>query len=170
MRRYGKLCAIIFAGAILVACGNDESKESNVTKEKNTTICEDSTSSRDDIEETSNNANETSDAAFTDTPEDGTYEAEVIFAGGSGKAKVLSPAVIEVKDGKVFATITWSSKNYDYMIVNGEKYLNEADSSEQSKFTIPVSSFGEEMTVIGDTVAMSKPHEIEYKLTFNLKK
>ena len=28
-----------------------------------------------------------------------------------------------VKDGKITATVIWSSPNYDYMIVGGEKYM-----------------------------------------------
>lgn len=58
----------------------------------------------------------------------------------------------------------WSSKNYDYMIVDGVKYLNEAAKDENSQFSFPIPAVGEEFTVIGDTVAMSTPHEIEYTL------
>ena len=52
--------------------------------------------------------------------EDGTYSCEVAFEGGSGKASIESPTVIEVKDGKAVATVTWSSENYDYMLVDGD--------------------------------------------------
>lgn len=100
--------------------------------------------------------------------EDGEYQAEVVLGGGSGKATVESPAKITVADGKASATITWSSKNYDYMIVDGEKYLNEAAEGEKSQFTIPVAAFGVELPVTGDTVAMGNPHEIEYTLFFEL--
>ena len=40
-----------------------------------------------------------------------------------GKASVTSPTLITVKNGEVTADIQWSSSNYDYMIVDGEKYL-----------------------------------------------
>lgn len=93
--------------------------------------------------------------------------ATVTMTGGTGKAYIESPAVITEVDGKYYATIVWSSKNYDYMIVDGEKILNEAEEGEPSVFTIPVASFDTELTVIGDTVAMSTPHEIEYVLTFS---
>ena len=63
------------------------------------------------------------------------------------------------------ATIQWSSPNYDYMIVDGEKYL-PVNTEGDSVFEIPVLFFDKPMDVIGDTVAMSKPHEIEYTLTF----
>ena len=88
------------------------------------------------------------------------------MTGGSGKATIENPVKIIVKDAKIYAQLTWSSKNYDYMIVDGEKYLNEAAEGENSKFTIPVKSLGEELNVIGDTIAMGTPHEIEYSLKF----
>jgi len=99
---------------------------------------------------------------------DGEYLARVTLSGGSGKATVESPAKILAKDGKCYVVLVWSSKNYDYMIVNGEKYLNEAAEGENSVFTVPVVALGEEFTVIGDTVAMSTPHEIEYTLFIDL--
>lgn len=37
---------------------------------------------------------------------------------------------------------------------------------EHSVFEIPVEVFDEGMDVIGDTTAMSTPHEVEYTLTF----
>ncbi len=96
---------------------------------------------------------------------DGTYTVELDFAGGSGKAQIASPAQITVADGVATATVEWSSPNYDYMIVDGEKYL-PVNTEGNSVFEIPVLVFDEPMEVIGDTVAMSTPHEIEYTLTF----
>lgn len=98
---------------------------------------------------------------------DGTYEASVTLEGGTGRATVQSPARITVKDGSIMATIVWSSSYYDYMIVEDEKYLNES-SEGNSSFTIPVSAFDTEISVIADTTAMSTPHEIEYTLYFEL--
>ena len=51
------------------------------------------------------------------------------------------------------------------MVVDGEKYL-PVNTEGNSVFEIPVAAFDEPFVVIGDTVAMSKPHEIEYTLTF----
>ncbi len=100
---------------------------------------------------------------------DGTYTVDIAMEGGSGRASIESPAALEVKDGEMFATIIWSSSNYDYMIVDEEKYLNEnEDVDGNSTFTIPVSALDTEITVIGNTTAMSTPHEIEYTLTFTL--
>lgn len=98
--------------------------------------------------------------------EDGTYTAEVTLEGGSGRASIESPATLTVKDGKVTASIVWSSPNYDYMIVEGKKLL-PVNTEGNSVFEIPVASFDTALDVIADTVAMSKPHEIEYKITFD---
>lgn len=99
--------------------------------------------------------------------EDGEYTADVTLEGGSGRATVDSPANLVVKDGEVTATIVWSSPNYDYMLVGGEKY-EPVNTEGNSTFEIPVDGFDYPMEVVADTVAMSEPHEIEYTLTFNL--
>lgn len=98
--------------------------------------------------------------------EDGDYTMEVTLAGGSGKATVQSPAEIRVSDGTAVAVIEWSSPNYDYMIVNGQKYL-PVNTEGNSVFEIPVLALDQEMEVVADTVAMSTPHEVEYTLTFH---
>ena len=102
----------------------------------------------------------------TGTLEDGTYTMDITFEGGSGRASIESPVTINVQGGKVTADIQWSSPNYDYMIVDGEKYL-PVNTEGNSVFQIPVTAFDEPLTVIGDTVAMSTPHEIEYTITFH---
>ena len=104
--------------------------------------------------------------AAAETPADGTYTCEVTLEGGSGRATVDSPAALTVADGKMTATIVWSSPNYDYMIVDGEKYL-PTNTEGNSTFEIPVSALGMPLSVVADTVAMSTPHEIEYTLTFS---
>lgn len=98
--------------------------------------------------------------------ENGEYSIQVDLEGGSGKASVTSPTLITVKDGEVTANIQWSSSNYDYMIVDGEKYLPVNDEGTNSEFQIPVSVMDEAMPVIADTTAMGTPHEINYTLTF----
>ena len=97
--------------------------------------------------------------------EDGSYAIDIIFEGGSGKAEILSPAFITVSGNAVIATLKWNSPNYDYMIVGDEKYL-PVNKEGDSVFEIPVTVFDEAISVIGDTVAMSRPHEIEYSITF----
>ena len=98
--------------------------------------------------------------------QDGTYQMEVELLGGSGRASVTSPAKVEIKDGKAVATLEWSSPNYDYMVVDGEKYL-PVNTEGNSVFQIPVEAFDQDIAVIADTVAMSKPHEVEYTLNFH---
>ena len=104
-------------------------------------------------------------AAEAETPADGTYTCDVTLEG-SGRATVESPAALTVADGKMTATIVWSSPNYDYMIVDGEKYL-PTNTEGNSTFEIPVSALDTALDVTADTVAMSTPHEIEYTLTFD---
>ena len=104
--------------------------------------------------------------AGTAVPADGTYTCEVTLEGGSGRATVESPAALTVADGKMTATIVWSSPNYDYMLVDGEKYL-PTNTEGNSTFEIPVAALDTALDVTADTVAMSTPHEIEYTLTFD---
>ena len=103
--------------------------------------------------------------ADAEVPADGSYTCEVTLEGGSGRATVESPAALTVADGKMTAAIVWSSPNYDYMIVDGEKNL-PTNTEGNSTFEIPVSALDTALTVTADTVAMSTPHEIEYTLTF----
>ena len=104
-------------------------------------------------------------AADAEVPADGSYTCEVTLEGGSGRATVESPAALTMADGKMTATLVWSSPNYDYMIVDGEKYL-PTNTEGNSTFEIPVAALDTALTVTADTVAMSTPHEIEYTLTF----
>lgn len=98
--------------------------------------------------------------------EDGNYTVEVTLEGGSGKATVESPAKLEIKDGKVQAELVWSSPNYDYMIVDGEKYTM-TNTEGNSTFEVPVAGFDSKLDVKADTAAMSTPHEIDYTLFFD---
>lgn len=98
--------------------------------------------------------------------EDGEYSIQVDLEGGSGKASVTSPTLFTVEDGRGYAQIQWSSSNYDYMIVDGEKYLPTSEEGMNSVFEIPILSLDEGMPVIADTTAMGAPKEIEYTLTF----
>ena len=98
--------------------------------------------------------------------EDGNYYIDARLEGGSGKAFLQSPSLLSIKDGEAAAMITWSSDNYDYMLIDGVKY--EADtSSGASAFIIPVAGFDYRMAVVADTTAMSKPYEIDYTIFFD---
>ena len=97
---------------------------------------------------------------------DGTYAIEVTMTGGSGRASISSPTWLIVQDGKAFAKLLWSSTYYDYMIVNGRKYLNQTTDGGNSTFIIPVTALDEPMEVVADTTAMGDPVAIDYVLTF----
>lgn len=117
-----------------------------------------------------NNAEGTGISSEVAGPADGEYEVPLMLEGGTGKATVKSPARVIIENGDILAVIMWSSDRYDYMIVDGEKYLPVDDNDAEeghSVFKIPVKSPDEEIHVIADTTAMSKPHEIEYVLKFD---
>ena len=97
---------------------------------------------------------------------DGDYLVEVSLSGGSGRAKLASPAQLHVENGSCTATLVWGSRNYDYMRIGETKYLPLPD-TDTSTFEMPVSFFDRPMAVIADTIAMSEPHEIEYSLLFS---
>ncbi|MCR5774713.1 MAG: ABC transporter substrate-binding protein [Lachnospiraceae bacterium] len=99
--------------------------------------------------------------------EDGTYYIDVDLKGGSGKASIESPALLLIQDGYAAAMITWSSANYDYMKVEGDIKIESEIIDDRSTFIIPVKGFDNEIPVIADTTAMSKPYEIEYTLNFD---
>ena len=106
------------------------------------------------------------DTAESEVPADGSYTVEAVLQGGSGKASVQSPARLTVENGAMTATVIWSSKNYDRMIVNGQEYTPTYENG-LSCFTIPVSALGTPLPVQAETTAMSQPHMIDYTLTFS---
>lgn len=108
----------------------------------------------------------TADTFDLSTVEDGSYTIELTMEGGSGRASIQSPAQLAIADGAATVTLEWSSPNYDYMLVNGEKYL-PVNTEGNSVFEVPVEALDAPLTMIGDTVAMSTPHEVEYTVTFH---
>ena len=97
---------------------------------------------------------------------DGSYTAEGSLEGGSGRASITSPVFLTIKEGKITASIEFSSPYYDYMIVDGEKY-EPVNTDGNSTFEIPIDGFDAAIPVTADTVAMSEPHEIEYTITLD---
>ena len=95
-----------------------------------------------------------------------TRRYEITLEGGTGKAGIQSPVEVQIKDGRMTARLVWTSKNYDYMIVDGVRYDNE-NAGGDSTFTVPVKRLDQPQPVVGDTVAMSEPHEISYTLLFD---
>lgn len=105
-------------------------------------------------------------SSFTFDEKDGEYTIEATLSGGSGKATIASPMALTIKEHEGIALVEWSSPNYDYMLVDGEK-IYPVNIEGDSVFEVPVSVLDEEMPVTADTTAMSVPHEIEYTLTFH---
>ncbi len=62
--------------------------------------------------------------------EDGEYSIQANLEGGSGKAGIVSPALMIVKNGRAYVQLTWSSSNYDYMVVS--QYIKNTDKSHKS--------------------------------------
>ncbi len=147
------LLAVMVSVTALAGCGTKENKEPVSSSDLSVSA---------DTREQTDQAADTGNAIL----EDGTYSVNVELQGGSGRATVESTATVNVTDGQAMATIVWSSTHYDYMIVDGEKYLNENEGG-NSTFTFPIEGVPCELDVIGDTTAMSTPHEIEYTLTFS---
>lgn len=108
------------------------------------------------------------DVKFTQWLAEGLYDVETVVEGGSGKVSIISPSKLAVKDGKYILTIVWSSSNYDYMIVDGERYLNETP-GKKSTFTFPVKDISSSISVKANTTAMSMPHEIDYEINIIFK-
>ena len=91
---------------------------------------------------------------------------EVTLSGGSGRASVASPCGLEKDENdQYWAIIVWSSKNYEFMLVDRVQYdpIQEAGNS---TFRIPV-QLDEDMPVSAQTVAMSEPHLVDYTLHFD---
>lgn len=103
------------------------------------------------------------------TVADGTYQVNVTFSGGSGRAKIASPTELTIKDGRATAKIVWSSDKYDYMEVEGIRFTPELQNG-HSVFMVPVTELDKPLAMVGDTTAMSTPHAIDYQLTFELQK
>lgn len=98
-------------------------------------------------------------------PADGRYEIHVSLAGGSGRAKVASPAALAITDGRAVATVVWDSPYYDKMTVDGADYT-PVNTEGNAVFEIPV-ALDQDLPVTARTTAMSQPHDIEYTLRFD---
>lgn len=97
---------------------------------------------------------------------DGNYTIEVTLKGGSGRTTIDSPTSLEVENGIMTAEIVWSSSNYNYMEIDGEKYY-PISGKETSVFLVEIPALDTEIPMSAETLAMSKPHTIEYTLEFD---
>lgn len=152
--------ASLEADALLITLPDYDAEEEKTTLVSESGAAESETETEENMTRMSENAEQERTSLA-----DGEYSMAVTLNGGSGKAAVTSPAKITVADGLATAQIEWSSSNYDYMIVDGLKYL-PVNTEGNSVFEIPVMCFDKEMQVTADTTAMSTPHEIAYTLVF----
>ena len=77
--------------------------------------------------------------------------------GGSGRATVESPAALTVADGRMTATIVWSSPQPTTICWwTAKKYL-PTNTEGNSTFEIPVTALDTPLDVVGDTVAHEHP-------------
>ena len=91
---------------------------------------------------------------------DGVYEAEdFTVSGGTGKV-TISCTNITVINGKVYATIQFSSEKYHYLKASGKKYTGLCENG-TSVYTIPLKLCADNM-IIGTTVAMGNPRDVSY--------
>ena len=84
------------------------------------------------------------------------------FEGGSGRVEISCPKVTVEKDGAI-AELVFDSKNYTYVKIGEKTYYKENEGEDESIFHIPVER-DREMSILAQTMAMSTPHEIEYKI------
>ena len=99
------------------------------------------------------------------TVKDGSYSADVTLSGGSGRSSVSSPAEISVQNGIIWATVIFSSPNYDYITMGGKRY-DRINTEGNSTFKIPV-GLDKDIKISALTTAMSNPHLIDYILYFD---
>ena len=93
---------------------------------------------------------------------DGVYTPDKFsFSGGSGRGSFTCTKVT-VTDGKAYATLVFSSNNYQYVKASGNIYYCD-HSTGLSTVTIPV-ALNQNNTIVAMTTAMSAAHEITYTM------
>ena len=100
------------------------------------------------------------------TLDDGNYTPDAFsWSGGTGKTVLTCPKII-VEDGKAYATIHFSSKNFDKVKADGKIYTTEVVEN-GSEAVIPI-DLNVSYTIQGETTAMSEPHFVPYEITVTL--
>jgi hypothetical protein len=91
---------------------------------------------------------------------------EVTLSGGSGRATIQSPTVVTVRADSMTAEIVWSSPSYTWMELAGTRYPPTNSPGENATFSLPV-ELDVDLPVSAETVAMSRPHVVDYVLRFD---
>ncbi len=96
---------------------------------------------------------------------EGVYLIDVTLTGGTGRAKIKSPATMTVTSNNKTALIEWSSPYYEHILLAGDYYY-PINSGGNSIFEIPITTDAD-IPITAQTIAMSQPHEIDYVLYFD---
>ncbi|MBP3409584.1 MAG: hypothetical protein J6M10_01170, partial [Clostridia bacterium] len=98
---------------------------------------------------------------------DGTYTPDKFSWSGGSSRTSISCSKVTVKNGKAYATISFSSSSYAYVKASGSKYYGSVVGG-RSTFEIPV-KLNANNKIVGMTTAMSADHEIAYTIYVYLK-
>ncbi len=98
---------------------------------------------------------------------DGTYTINAELHGGTGRVSIHSPVSMTITAGKFTFTIVWTSGYYDFMKIGEEIFYPIHQDSETTTFEIPAGSL-ETLHFTAQTSKMSRPHEIEYSIEFDI--
>lgn len=94
---------------------------------------------------------------------DGVYTPDKFsWSGGTGKVTITCNKVT-ITGGKAYATLVFSSENYQYVKANGNVYYPSSRGNGSTTFVIPV-ALNKNNQIIGMTTAMSVAHEITYTI------
>lgn len=94
----------------------------------------------------------------------GDFKSELTLSGGTGRVTVQSPADVHIENGVITIEIIWSSSNYDLMIVDGKEYTPTSVEG-GARFMVEIPALDTPLEIQAETVAMSAPKMIDYKLT-----
>lgn len=95
---------------------------------------------------------------------DGAYLVDVSLEGG--RAKLLSPAVMNVAGGVCAVTLVFATTKIDYVIVDDEKVL-PVEVPDGLAFTVPVAAFDRGLALIVDSTAIKPATEVAYTFTLD---
>lgn len=96
---------------------------------------------------------------------DGDYNIAVDVSGGTDT--VESPAPLKMADGQATATLKFSSPDYDYLVITGEKYEPTEVTDDSATYEVPVKVFDTAIPVTFDSTASGSQEETTGSLSFH---
>ena len=155
------LCVVSFGFLSLLGCGTQKAALESTILE---TVLE-TNATQEGVKEYSQE--ELKEAVRNGNLPEGSYQFRATLTGGSGKASIKSPVKLEAFSEKYLLEVEFSSANYDYVIWQEEKYF-PVNTEGNSVFELPMDTLTESLSIVADTTAMSKAHEIEYEICLEL--